>query len=501
MAFPKIRVLARRLARTAALAAVGSTVVLHAIPTHAEAADERYAAIVIDANSGKVLFAKGADEQRYPASLTKMMTLYLLFEALETGRATLSTPMKVSAYAAARPPSKLGMKVGSTLSVEEGILALVTRSANDAAVVIGEYLGGTETQFAQMMTGKARQLGMSRTVFRNANGLPNNEQHTTARDMATLGMALREHFPQYYKYFSTRSFNFRGQVIGNHNRLLGRVQGVDGIKTGYINASGFNLVTSVVRGNKKLVAAVMGGRTARSRDDHMAELVKEYLPKVSGQDGDPVVAAYAPSKRGPAVTRHETEAVVAAIVPDSVPIPTRRSASINTRVAEAYGSNAAGAMSALTRSDARTVIGRDALRAALNGQQAMPRMDVPVANALAPTSTRRPPADVPLSMPRIASAAEAATTTPAIVPADVASSWVVQIAATPVQATALDMLSEAQRRVGSALAAAQPFTQAVGSGNQTLYRARFAGFSNKAEANAACDALKSRAYACYAIAN
>nr|WP_210285817.1 D-alanyl-D-alanine carboxypeptidase [Aureimonas jatrophae] len=499
IAFPKIKLLVRRLARTAGLLAVSGVVVAHAVPTHAQAADDRYAAIVIDANNGKVLFAKSADEQRYPASLTKMMTLYMLFEALETGRATLSTPMKVSAYAAGRPPSKLGMKVGSTLSVEEGIFALVTRSANDAAVVIGEYLGGTESQFAQMMTSKARQLGMSRTVFRNANGLPNTDQHTTARDMATLGIALREHFPQYYRYFSTRSFNFRGQTIGNHNRLLGRVQGVDGIKTGYINASGFNLVTSVVRGNKKLVAAVMGGRTARSRDDHMAELVKEYLPKASGQDGAPLIAAYSPSKRGPAVTRHATE--VASLVPDTVPTPTRRSSSINARVAEAYGSNAAGAMNALTRSEPRTIIGRDALRAALDSQQAMPRMDVPVANALAPTGSRRSQAEAPLAMPRIASAAQAATQTPASVPSDAASSWVVQIAATPAQATALDMLSEAQRRVGQALAKAQPFTQAVGSGNQTLYRARFAGFDTKAEANAACDALKSRSYACYAIAN
>jgi len=399
--------------------------------------------------------------------------------------------MKVSAYAAARPPSKLGMKVGTNLSVEEAIMALVTRSANDASVVIGEYLGGTESQFADMMTRKARQLGMSRTTFQNANGLPNNGQFTTARDMATLGIALREHFPQYYKYFNTRVFKFRGQTIGNHNRLLGRVEGVDGIKTGYINASGFNLVTSVVRGDRKLVAVVMGGRTARSRDDHMAELVKKYLPDASTREGAPLVAAYSPAARGPAVTSH------VASLPETIPLPTRRASSINERVASAYGSNATGAMNAITAPSTRQVIGRDALRAAMGAPEAMPSMGLATATALAPTpraavpnSVRAPvpPASVPSAPVEIASVATAR------------SAWIVQIAATPVQSTALEMLAEAKQRTGAALARAQAFTEAVNSGSQTLYRARFAGFSTKSEAAAACDALKARSYACYAIA-
>ncbi|MET0259223.1 MAG: D-alanyl-D-alanine carboxypeptidase family protein, partial [Methylobacterium sp.] len=439
--------LAKSITRTAAAAAVGSALLVHLPVAHAQAADERYASIVIDANNGKVLFSKNADENRYPASLTKMMTLYMMFDALESGRAQLSTPMKVSAYAAARPPSKLGMKVGSSLSVEEAIMSLVTRSANDAAVVIGEYLGGTETQFAEMMTAKARRLGMSRTVFRNANGLPNPAQHTTARDMATLGIALREHFPQYYKYFGTRSFNFRGQVIGNHNRLLGRVQGVDGIKTGYINASGFNLVTSVVRGDKRLVAVVMGGRTSRARDDHMAELVGKYLPDASSRGGDPLVAAYAPSARGPAVSTHVAAATA---LPVAVPVPTRRSSSINERVAEAYGSNAAGAMNAITSPSTRPVIGREALRAALGRQEGG---GMTVATALAPTPRASIPSAIETEM--AAPAANRGTGADAS-----RSAWVVQIAATPVQETALEMLAEARQRAGSVLASAYAFTQA-----------------------------------------
>ena len=234
-------------------------------------ANPRYASIVVDVATGEVLHGSNADATRYPASLTKIMTIYLLFEALETGRISKNTPIPISAKAAAEPPSKLGLRAGSTITVESAILALITRSANDVATAVGEFLGGSESKFASMMTAKARQLGMNSTTFRNAHGLPNNQQVTTARDMAILGLAVREHFPQHYSYFGTRQFTFNGQRIGNHNRLLGRVTGVDGIKTGFIRASGFNLVTSVRTGGRSVVAVVMGGRTGASRDDHMAE--------------------------------------------------------------------------------------------------------------------------------------------------------------------------------------------------------------------------------------
>ncbi len=248
------------------------------------------AAIVVDAKTGKVLYSSDANGRRYPASLTKMMTLYLTFEALAKGRISKNTPVPFSARAAAEPPTKLGVKAGGSVSVETAILSMVTKSANDSATALGELLGGSEPDFARMMTAKARQLGMNGTVFRNANGLPDPGQFTTAHDMAMLGIALREHFPQYYGYFSQRSFLYGRQRINGHNRLLGRIKGVDGIKTGYTRASGFNLVSSVSDGNRRLVAVVMGGSSGRSRDNQMAGLINAYMPRASTRGGGALVA-------------------------------------------------------------------------------------------------------------------------------------------------------------------------------------------------------------------
>ena len=199
-------------------------------------ASAKGAVVVIDANTGKTLYSEAADAQRFPASLTKMMTLYLVFERLNNGKLTKDTRISFSPRAAAAAPSKLGVKAGNSITVEQAILALVTKSANDVAIAVAEKIGGSENGFAEMMTRKARQLGMSRTTFRNASGLPNPKQTTTARDMARLGIALREHHPRYYGYFDERSFTFAGRRMGNHNKLLGRVEGVDGIKTGYTRA-------------------------------------------------------------------------------------------------------------------------------------------------------------------------------------------------------------------------------------------------------------------------
>jgi D-alanyl-D-alanine carboxypeptidase len=245
---------------------------------------------VVDANSGNVLHATNPDAIRHPASLTKIMTLYLLFEQLEAGKLKLDSPLKVSEHAASQSPTKLGLKPGGTIQVEDAIKGIVTRSANDAAVVVGEAISGDEEEFAKLMTHKARALGMARTVYRNASGLPDDDQVTTARDQSVLGRAIQERFPRYYKYFSTRSFTFRGQRIGNHNNLLGRVEGVDGIKTGYIRASGFNLVTSVHRGNRYLVAVVMGGNSAGSRDARMRDLIGKQITVASTKRTAPVVA-------------------------------------------------------------------------------------------------------------------------------------------------------------------------------------------------------------------
>jgi D-alanyl-D-alanine carboxypeptidase len=244
-----------------------------------ESYSPQFSSIIVDGNSGAVLTSNNPDGIRRPASLTKIMTLYLLFERLDAGKMKLDTEMDVSEHASDQAPTKLGLRPGQTLKVEDAIKGLVTRSANDAAVVIAEAIAGDEAEFARLMTRKARALGMSKTTYRNASGLPNDEQLTTARDQATLGRAIQDRFPRYYRYFATTVFNYRGQSIRNHNHLLGSVEGIDGIKTGYTRASGFNLVSSMRRGNRYLIGVVMGGRSSGSRDATMRSLLAENLEK------------------------------------------------------------------------------------------------------------------------------------------------------------------------------------------------------------------------------
>ena len=280
---------------------------------------------------------------RYPASLTKMMTLYLVFERLASGKIKKSTQVPFSAHAAAQPPTKLGVKVGKSVSVETIIYSLVTKSANNSAAAIAEYLGGSENGFARMMTAKAKKLGMTGTLFQNASGLPDPDQHSTARDLAVLGLALREHFPQYYGYFSTRSFTYGRQRMANHNRLLGRVKGIDGIKTGYTRASGFNLVTSVGDGKRRIVAVVMGGQTGRARDNHMADLIKKYLPKASGRDGGDLIAKSKPEQ-------DEAVAAAEAMTPKPVKPAKKAAAKAEDRGRHHRAAHRAG----LRRTDAET---------------------------------------------------------------------------------------------------------------------------------------------------
>ena len=267
-----------------------------AIPTSpAQAA--KYAAIVIEESTGKVLFSRNANSMRYPASLTKIMTLYLLFEEIDSGRLTMQSRMKASRVAAGRSPSKLYLKPGQTISAEDAIFALVTKSANDVATIVAEHLSGDEPSFAKRMTRKARALGMSRTTFRNASGLPHSKQRSTARDMARLGIALRRDFPHYYHYFKTRSFKWKGRKFGNHNKLLSSYSGTDGIKTGFINASGFNLVASVERHGTRLIGVVFGGRTGRSRDAHMKQILDASFKRVKPTEIRTQLAASSKSKR------------------------------------------------------------------------------------------------------------------------------------------------------------------------------------------------------------
>ena len=315
-----------------------------------------FSSIIVDANSGGTLQATSADSLRHPASLTKIMTLYMLFEQLESGKLKLDTPMDVSAHASQQAPTKLGLRPGQTLRVEDAIKGLVTRSANDAAVVIAETLAGDEDDFAKAMTRKARALGMSKTIYKNASGLPDSDQVTTARDQATLGRAIQDRFPKYYRYFATEAFNYKGRSIRNHNKLLGRVEGVDGIKTGYTRASGFNLVTSMKRGNRYVVGVVMGGRSGGSRDAIMRNLLAEHLDEaatrrtvaaITERGGNSQVASAADDTdeaetKVDAKTRAAAPVVqvqgaikVASTPPEPVPLPAPRAPAAPVKVAAA----------------------------------------------------------------------------------------------------------------------------------------------------------------------
>ncbi len=444
-----------------------------AIPQAASAAPD--SAIVVDAKTGKTLYSQAANSKRYPASLTKMMTLYLLFDALEAHKTSLNARIKVSAHAAGQAPSKLGLKPGQTISVRDAILAIVTKSANDVAVAIGEYLGGTESAFAQQMTRKAHELGMSRTTFRNASGLPNSGQMTTARDMATLGRALQEHHPEYFSYFSTPSFVWQGRRISNHDHLLNRVAGVNGIKTGYTRASGFNLVTSMTRDRRQIVGVVLGGETSRWRDNRMAQLITTYLPKAS--TGSHVAFV-------PGATR-----TVAAIDPKTLPIPQPRPA--------IDGANTASIATPPAPSAAPIVLADQPVPAAAAQPTAAPTGIASLVGANSVFALAA--ADQPVDQ---GDASGEDDTSDAASPTTVITGWKIQLAATPTQTSAEDILDQALAKGAAVLANASPYTEPVVVGsNSTLYRARFAGFANKNEARHACAYLTRRDFKCLAISD
>ncbi len=435
----------------AVLAATLAASVLMTTSAAAKGAN-KHAAIVIDANTGKILYADNADAPRHPASLTKMMTLYMLFEAMSEGRVGKNSPVPISKHAASMAPTKLGAKAGTSITVETAILGLVTKSANDAAAATGELLGGSEDRFAQMMTAKARSIGMRNTRFYNASGLPDPRQITTARDMAVLGIALRADFPQYYRYFSVRSFTYGRSRLANHNKLLGRVAGVDGIKTGYTRMSGFNLVSSVSLENKKLVTVVLGGKSGRSRDAEVASLIKKHLPNASTRNASGGLLAKLMGKKAAAA---EDEALALA---DPAPVPAAKLA-----VAEIE----------------------------------------PVLASVAPTPAERPIVSVTEEVEaNVAEPDPIVTASATEAPAPSGNGeWVIQIAAADSKAGAMKILSKAQSLGGRALANANPFTQEVQKGSATLFRARFSGFDTKAQAWNACEALKKKQYGCFALNN
>ena len=443
-----------------------------------------FASMVVDANSGRTLHAVNEDALRHPASVTKVMTLYLLFEQLQRGRLSLNSDLTVSRRAAAMPPSKLGVRPGGTIEVEDAIKALVTRSANDVAATIAENLAGSEEAFAARMTKKARSLGMNRTVFRNASGLPNPEQVTTARDLTILARAVQEKFPRYYRFFQTRSFAWKGQTIGNHNRLLGRVEGVDGIKTGFTNASGFNLMTNARFEGRHVVGIVLGGRSGRIRDNIMANLIRTNLAKAS-TGGRHSVFANLQDEDDDAPVAARTQLASADDVETTGSVATRTLADLNSERAGSLLAPASKAPLPGQKFDARLPTApavpssaREALTARIAAVQSEP----------APLAAT--PAAAPL---KAASAPRETVSRPITV-----SPWVIQLAAEGDESKAKSLLDEAKSASGRLLARAAPFTEKISRGGSTLYRARFSGFAEADSAQDACKTLKSRGFSCFA---
>jgi D-alanyl-D-alanine carboxypeptidase len=446
----------------------------------AEVDPSKFSAIVIDANTGRELWGVNENALRHPASITKVMTLYLLFEQLENGNMSLSTRIPVSEHAASQEPSKLGVPAGGTISVEEAIKAIVTRSANDMAVAVAEAVGQSESNFAAMMTHKAHQIGMSRTLYRDASGLPNDEQLTTARDLALLGRSMQERFPQYYHYFSMHEFTYDGEVIGNHNHLLGRVEGVDGIKTGYTRASGFNLLTSVHRDGRSIVAVVMGGRSAPARDRLMQRLIEDKIADASTSRtatrlADASGGFAPPSGRGgaPAYQVVAQREEVADVEPQgegddsdedtakAAPAPAKR-------------------LAAATKPNSPTLAKAAALDPGKLGWKTGPQGK-----------------KVSLKDPRKKDAADetrVARSDDNEAPAK-KGGWVVQVGATDDADDARDLLVRAKRT--RSLAAARGFTEKVRKDGDTLYRVRFAGLDS-ASAEKACRDLKHGGLPCFA---
>jgi D-alanyl-D-alanine carboxypeptidase len=491
-----------------------------------------YAAIVVDANSGRVLHATNPDSVRHPASITKIMTLYLLFEQIEAGKLRLDTPLPVSAYAAAQAPSKLGLRPGQTIAVEDAIKALVTKSANDIAVVVAEAIAGDEEEFAKLMTRKARALGMSRTVYANASGLPNDEQVTTARDQASLGRAVQDRFPRYYRYFATSSFYYGGHAIRNHNRLLGRVAGVDGIKTGFIRKSGFNLVTSVRRGNRHLVAVVIGGASGGARDARMRSLIEEYIGQaatertaakiVEGASAHaqakpltiPVLGIQLPRAEAAGADPGRPDSTATASVAPARPAPgsSEPIAAIPVRTLTVRAANTVqnAAMAALSLAAA----GAGQVPAAATPPAPAPAAETPptpqyhTASAAsvpapAPPASKQAAANVAPARQAAAQASEPPVTQTAAISASPKAprpGWMIQIGAFPDEGEARERLQSARNLAKGILGKADPFTERVVKGRETLYRARFVGLDER-RAEAACKYFKKNNIDCFAVKN
>ncbi|MBN9479253.1 MAG: D-alanyl-D-alanine carboxypeptidase [Bordetella sp.] len=456
--------LRRRFLAAAVLGGVVLTPTIGVAPPEAQSSDSRYAAIVVDAASGEVLFSRFADARRYPASITKVMTLYLTFEALESGKIKLNDVLTVSPRAASQPPSKLGLAAGQTISLDDAMRATAVRSANDMAVVLAEHIGGSEGRFTQMMTEKARELGMEHTRFTTANGLPDTRQATTARDLSVLSRAVMRDYPQYYRYLGLHDWYFNGRDYRNTNGLLATGRGYDGIKTGFTNASGYNLAASSVRDGKRLITIVMGGRSTKSRNDHVAELTDTgfELQRRRGQGERIQVAQAFFEQRGYGVSID--------------PSPPVAYASLSDEDGEGFGSS----------TEVAYVAGP-------------PPRSLPTEVTPPPSARRaetRPPENLTAALNGGSSAAPArATPARAAAPAPApAGRWTVQVGAFREEAVARDWLNDVSRRFRTQFSAAQRDVQAANG----WYRSRFTGMTQQS-AEAACEALSERRVTCMVI--
>ena len=474
------------------------------------------ASIIVDGNTGEVLHAFDADGLRHPASLTKIMTLYLLFERVESGAIKLNTPFMLSAHAAAQAPSKLGIKAGQAMPVDQAIKAVVTKSANDIAVAIAENLAGDEKEFAKLMTLKARALGMNNTTYVNASGLPDDNQITTARDQALLGRAIEDRFPRYYPYFATREFVYRGVAMRNHNHLLGSVEGVDGIKTGYTQESGFNLVTSIHRDGHYIIGVVLGGRSAFERDANMRELINGHIRQASLWRTAPLIAenidAGEPSVAGtrtsvgssadrllaPSASDPIRPVLVKTIRFDTAsaqaPSPARKLGTVRVRVPSPSPTAAPGSHAKRDGVDAAQRISVASADASLATDPIKVEIPKPSLTKMHPAytapannvePTRTAPRKVETGQSRLAITRAG-------------SGWLIQIGAFQSEDEAKAHLSAAKVKASTSLAAADAFIEPVRKSNKAFYRARFAGLDKEA-AEAACRQLKHSDIVCIAL--
>lgn len=478
----------------------------------------KYAGIVVDAKSGEVLYEEAGDSKRYPASVAKVMTLYVLFQELQAGNISLSTKMTVSRHAASAVPTKLGLRAGSTIAVEDAIKSLVTLSANDMARVIAEHISGSESKFAERMTATARAMGMRNTTYRNASGLPDGGQVTTVRDQAILGIAIYQHFPQFYNFFQTTSFRYNGKTYGNHNRVLGYMGAVDGIKTGYINAAGSNLLTAARKDNRHIVIVAFGFNSAGSRDEKVRQLVASYLPK--GRRGDYLAQAMVPQpgRQGNSNVQVAVAQPTQPVFVMPMPLPGFRLAELaaarNGTPQVMVASTAPVPVAAPTDIGLQPAVQAAAVLAAPTQAPtpAYPSQDIIGAWLSETYNLGAPPAALGSTRPStpIAPPSDVGGGAPAGQPIDLmtsgtvdtagleAGAWIVQIGAGPSEDSARSMLSDAAGKVGG-LGDFRSYVERFEKNGQVFYRARFVGFGDRDGATAMCNRLKDADMACLAM--